>query len=195
MTTTLWLLALLGVIGAFDTIYYHEYRGRLVARPAMRPELRLHVARDALYVVIFCSLPLVAWHGWWAAVLALILLAEVVITLADFVTEDTVRADLGGVFPGERITHAVMGIVYGGVLAFLLPQLWTWWGRPTGLVAAAVPVPTWLTVALVVGGIGTGLHGLRDLAAVRGLPASAWPWVGARAPATSRTAPIVQEVA
>jgi hypothetical protein len=29
MTIALWLLAIQGVIGAFDTIYYHEWRARL----------------------------------------------------------------------------------------------------------------------------------------------------------------------
>ena len=32
MTAALWLLATLGVIGAFDTFYYHEWRARLPAQ-------------------------------------------------------------------------------------------------------------------------------------------------------------------
>ncbi len=176
MDRALWLLAVLGVIGAYDTIWYHEWRGRLVARPQMRPELRLHVARDALYVVIFASLPLVAWHGAWTAVLAALLVAEIVITMADFVTEDRVRKGVGGVFPGERVTHAVMGIVYGAMLAFLVPVLWGWLGEPTALVIAPAAVPAPLRWALVVAAAGIAVHGLRDLAAVLGLPGSAWPW-------------------
>jgi len=179
------LLAVLGAIGAFDTLWYHEWRGRLVARPEMRPELRLHVARDALYVVIFASLPLVAWRGAWTVVLAGLLIAEIVITMDDFVTEDRVRAGVGGVFPGERITHAVMGIVYGAMLAFLVPVMWGWLRMPTALVLAPAPVPAVLRWALVAAAAGIALHGLRDLAAVLALPGSAWPWVG---PAT-RPAP------
>jgi hypothetical protein len=49
MATALWLLAIQGVIGAFDTLYYHEWRARLPARPEItRAELRLHAARDFL---------------------------------------------------------------------------------------------------------------------------------------------------
>jgi hypothetical protein len=32
MTTALWLMAIQGAIGAFDTLYYHEWRARLPAR-------------------------------------------------------------------------------------------------------------------------------------------------------------------
>ena len=49
---------------------------------------------------------------------AAMLVAEIGITLRDFVVEDTVRRPLGGVFAGERVTHAVMGILYGAALAF-----------------------------------------------------------------------------
>ncbi|CAN5327595.1 hypothetical protein BH23ACT9_BH23ACT9_07930 [soil metagenome] len=183
MSTALWLLALLGVVGAFDTLYFHEWRGQLVARPDMRPELRLHVARDAIYVIVFATLPLVAWHGWFTAALALLLLAEIVITLADFVTEDRVRTAIGGVFPGERITHAIMGIIYGAMLAYLTPTLWQWAQEPTGITGAPHQVPATVTWGLVLMAAGILLHGLRDLYAVLGMPGSNWPWPPA--PATS----------
>jgi hypothetical protein len=176
MRTALWLLGLLGLIGAFDTLYFHEWRGRLVARPDMRAELRLHVARDGIYVVIFGTLGLVAWHGWWAAVLVVLLVAEIVITLADFVTEDRVRAGIGGVFAGERITHAIMGIVYGAMLGYLTPTLWRWSQEPSGLLPTGYPIPDALTWSLVAMAAGILLHGLRDLYAVLGLPGSHWPW-------------------
>lgn len=176
MNTALWLLALLGLIGAFDTLYFHEWRGRLVARRDMRAELKLHVARDAIYVVIFGTLPLVAWYGWWTGVLALLLAAEIVITLADFVTEDKVRAGIGGVFAGERITHAVMGIVYGAMLGYLAPTLWRWVQEPIGLVETTHPVPAALDASLVAMAVGILAHGARDLYAVLGLPGSQWPW-------------------
>ncbi len=47
--TALWLLGVQGVIGAFDTIYYHEWKARLPAlgKHAAK-ELRLHAVRDFL---------------------------------------------------------------------------------------------------------------------------------------------------
>src|SRR5215510_3544694 len=117
MIIALWLLAIQGLIGAFDTFYYHEWRARLPARGATAaPELRLHAARDFLYAVLFGTLPWLAWQGLWAAALAAILAVEIVLTMADFVIEIDVRRSLGDVYAGERVTHAVMGILYGAAL-------------------------------------------------------------------------------
>jgi hypothetical protein len=178
MPEALWLLAAMGLVGAYDTLWFHEWRGRLVARPGMRTELRLHVARDAIYVVLFGTLPLLAWQGWWVLPLIALLGAEIVITLADFVTEDRVRTSLGGVYAGERVTHAVMGIIYGAMLAFLVPVLVQWADAPTDLVASTSSAPSALTGALLLAAAGIALHGMRDLAAVLAVPGSDWPWAG-----------------
>src|SRR5580698_613627 len=111
MNVALYLFALQGLLGAFDTLYYHEWRARLPGGvPGTRPELVLHGGRDIIYAVLFGALPLLRFEGLWAWVLAALLVIEIVITLTDFVVEDTVRKPLGGVFPGERVTHALMGI-------------------------------------------------------------------------------------
>src|SRR5712671_5220824 len=102
MATALWLLAVQGVIGAFDTLYYHEWRARLPARGAQAaPELKLHAIRDFLYAVLFGTLPWLAWHGLWVAALVTVFCAEIVLTLTDFVVEIRVRKPLGDVYAGE----------------------------------------------------------------------------------------------
>ena len=77
MITVLWLLAVQGIIGAFDTLYYHEWRAQLPGRtPGTAPELKLHGVRDFLYAVLFGALPWLAWQGLWALLLAGVLLTE-----------------------------------------------------------------------------------------------------------------------
>ena len=177
MIIALWLLAIQGVIGAFDTIYYHEWRARLPARGAeAAPELRLHAARDFLYGVLFCTLPWIAWHGAWVLVLAGVIVAEIILTLWDFVIEIRVRRNLGDVYAGERVTHAIMGILYGAMTGYLIPVLIHWWSLPSGLVAASAPVPGILRWLLTLMGIGVVLSGIRDLYAALGLPRAGWPW-------------------
>ncbi|MET0404617.1 MAG: hypothetical protein ABW123_19540, partial [Cystobacter sp.] len=137
MSTALWLLAVQGLLGAFDTLYYHEWKARLPAGvPGTRPELLLHAARDFFYALLFATLPWMAWRGLWAGVLGLIIVAEILITLADFVVEDRVRQPLGGVYPGERCTHAVMALLYGAVLAHVVPELLAASALPTQLALA-----------------------------------------------------------
>ena len=172
MRTVLLLLAVQAVVGAFDTLWYHEFKGRLPARPEVRRELRLHAARDVVYAVIFGTLPWVAWHGAWAYVLAAGLAAEIVVTCLDFVTEDRVRR----VSPGERVTHAVMGVVYGAMLAHLTPLLLDWSVAPTALAAHDPGLPTAVKVALSLLGVGTLASGARDLYATTDRAGHAWPW-------------------
>jgi hypothetical protein len=173
----LWLLSAQGVLGAFDTLYYHEWRARLPAAGRVaRAELALHAARDFIYAVVFATLPRVEWRGAWALAFASLLVAEIVITLKDFVVEDRVRKSLGGVYPGERVTHAVMGILYGAVLAQLAPVLLSWWREPTSFAARVESVPQLLLWLLTLMAAGVALSGARDLYAALALPGGEWPW-------------------
>jgi hypothetical protein len=177
MTTALYLLFALGILGAFDTLYYHEWRARLpTLGKSAGDELRLHAWRDFVYAALFCSLPWIAWQGRYAVVLAGLLLAEIILTLWDFVVEDWIRKPLGGVYAGERIVHAVMGIVYGAMLAFLLRTLAGWWRQPTAWEFAPAQCPEILRWAITVMGVGVLLSGLRDLYASMGLRGGGWPW-------------------
>jgi hypothetical protein len=177
MAVALWLLALQGVIGAFDTVYYHEWRARL---PGLgfkaASELRLHAARDAFYAVIFATLPWFSWQGFWTIALVAVLVAEIVLTMADFIVEISVRKPLGDVYGGERLTHAAMGILYGAMLANLFPTLREWGVQSTALrwtPANATPMLRWCLTGMA---FGVLLSGVRDLYASLGLPGGNWPW-------------------
>jgi hypothetical protein len=175
--TACWLLFVQGVIGAFDTFYYHEWRARLPAGvPGTAPELQLHAARDFLYAVLFGTLPWVSWEGLWVWALVAVIVGEIVLTLWDFVIEVVVRKPLGDVYAGERVTHAVMGILYGAMLAFLIPTLVEWRSLPTRLALTSAPLPPFLLWSLSVMAVGVFLSGVRDLYASFGGPHAAWPW-------------------
>jgi len=177
MSVALWLLCLQGCIGAFDTLYYHEWRARLPARGrGAAAELKLHAARDVFYCVLFTTLPWFAWAGWWTLALAGVLVAEIILTLTDFVVEIAVRRPFGDVYAGERVTHAVMGILYGAMVAKLIPVMLAWWERPTGLLFDPAAVPPLLGAVVTAMGGGVLLSGLRDLYAALDLPNGHWPW-------------------
>jgi hypothetical protein len=177
MIVALWLLAIQGLIGAFDTLYYHEWRARLPAWGSQSAsELKLHAARDLFYAVLFGTLPWLAWRGGWVLVLVAVLVAEIILTLTDFVVEITVRKPMGDVYGGERITHAIMGILYGAMIACLIPVLLEWWRLPSGLVVASPPVSDLLRGALLIMAFGVLASGLRDLYAAYELPHGGWPW-------------------
>lgn len=177
MSVALWLLVIQGLIGAFDTVYYHEWRARLPAQGRQSAtELKLHAARDFFYAILFATLPWIAWHGRWVLALAAVLIAEIILTLADFVVEATARKPLGDVYPGERVTHAVMGILYGAMIASLIPALLRWWSLPTSLTYMPPDIPESARWALSLMAAGVLLSGLRDLYAAYDLPHGSWPW-------------------
>jgi hypothetical protein len=156
VTTALTLLAVLGALGAFDTLYYHEWKLRLPSRPHARRELALHAYRDFAYAVLFGTIGWVAWHGALAWVFAALLVTEIVLTLWDFIEEDRTRK----LPPGERAGHAIMGILYGAFLAFVLPELLRWSRQPTGFAPVDHGFFGWLLTAMA---IGVLLSGVRDL--------------------------------
>jgi hypothetical protein len=177
MATALRLFVALAFLGAFDTLYYHEWRAKLPAMgPRVRSELQLHALRDFVYAIIFATLPWMAWQGRYVIPLVALLVIEIVLTLWDFVVEDWVRKPLGGVYPGERVMHGIMGIVYGAAIAYLVPVLRVWWSKPTKLAVVSPANSMALRWILAVMAVGVALSGVRDLCAAAGIPGSAWPW-------------------
>jgi hypothetical protein len=176
MRLALYLLAALAFLGAFDTIYYHEWRAKLPALGVKaKSELRLHALRDFVYAVLFGTLPGLAWQGWRVLLLCGLFLTEIVLTLWDFVVEYWVRKQLGGLYQGESVMHGLMGIVYGAMLANIIPTLKLWWHEPSALtvVPSVGAIFRWMMTLMAV---GVALSGVRDLYAATGLPGSAWPW-------------------
>jgi hypothetical protein len=104
------------------------------------------------------------------------LATEIVITMTDFVVEKRVRKPLGDVYAGERVTHAIMAIVYGAMLANLLPVLASWWSRPSRIEFASVEW-TGIRVVLSLMAVGVFAAGLRDMYAACGFRHGGWPWV------------------
>jgi len=105
-----------------------------------------------------------------------LLIAEIVITLCDFVVEDRLRKPLGGVYPGERVTHGPMAILYGAILAFLSPTIFEWNKHATGFSAALYEVPDALRWAMAAMALGVLLSGIRDLCAAFDLTGACLPW-------------------
>lgn len=164
MTAVLILLIGQGLLGALNTLWHHELTAKLPASPTARGELALHGLREAIYAVVFLTLPWLRWEGWLAAVLAGLLLIEIGITLQDFLLEDRTRR----LPPTERVLHTVMAIGFGVLLAALAPLLMEWRARPTGFAFESHGLLSWATTAL---GLGVLAWAVRDgLAATRGLP-------------------------
>jgi hypothetical protein len=163
MTPLLWTLILVQIaMGAFDMLYHHELTERLAWRPSQRHELRLHGIRNLLYAVLFLVLSCLKVHGIFAMMVIAVLVAEVVITLMDFVEEDLSRK-----LPAtERINHTLLALNYGAILALLLPVLLAWASQSSGAKFADYGL---LGAFFAAAAVCVAAFGVRDLAASRRL--------------------------
>jgi uncharacterized protein len=159
----LWaLIALQIAMGAFDTLYHHELTERLTWRRSQRRELMLHSVRNLLYAGLFITLGWFEPHGLWAFLVMVVLAAEIVITLIDFIEEDLSRK----LPASERINHTLLTINYGAILAVAFPVLIGWSELQTDM------VPALYGAGSVIAGLtacGLILFGVRDFAASRRL--------------------------
>jgi uncharacterized protein (TIGR01777 family) len=163
MSSFLWtLIAIQIAMGAFDTFYHHEMTERLAWRPSQRHELQLHSIRNTLYALLFLTLGWLEVHGFWAMLVIAVLVAEVFVTLMDFVEEDMSRK----LPASERINHTLLALNYGAILILLLPILIEWAGQPTAITPAYYGF--WSILAAVAA-VGAGFGGVRDFAASKRL--------------------------
>jgi hypothetical protein len=155
MTLVFSLFTLQTLLGAVDTFWNHEWVEGLAARRAARVELALHALREFIYAFLFLALAWREWHGAWALLIAGALLAEAVITAADFVVEDRTRR----LTAFERVLHTVLTLLFGVCLMALAPVLLAWLGEPTALLATR---HGGFSILLTVMAAGMFAWGMRD---------------------------------
>jgi len=151
----IYALMLHGLIGGLDVFVNHELLARLPRQPWSGPEQRMHSAREVLFCAIFMSLAWFEWHGaavWW---LALLYLAEVLVTARDAVIEGDTR-----VLPTpERVLHLLLFMNLGALLVLVGQAALGWHALPNAV------VPTdygWASRVLGAMGIGALVWAVRD---------------------------------
>jgi len=97
-------------------------------------------------------------HGVFALLVIAVLIAEIVITLMDFVEEDESRT----LPASERINHTLLALNYGAILMLLLPVLIDWAMRPTAVLSAYSGL---LSLVAAAAAVGAALCGVRDFSA------------------------------
>jgi uncharacterized protein (TIGR01777 family) len=147
MTAVFAILLLQVLMGALDNFWHHELAARLPQRPSARHELVLHAAREGLYGLVLLGLAWAQWLGAWMLLPAVLMLAEVAITCADFVEEDRTRR----LPPFEAVLHTLLAVNYGVLLGVLAPVFWHWGTQPTGLQFVTHGLPSWFFTACAAG--------------------------------------------
>lgn len=159
------LLVAQGLMGGVDTLLNHEMIERLPYRSQARREIGLHSIREAIYATLFGGIAWFVWHGATAAAIAALLLAEVMVTVADEHVENRTR-----VLPqNERVLHVFLTLNLGLIIAVLVPVLVDWSSHTTTLVRTDHGWLSWVLSAL---SAAAAAWSLRDLLAWRRLQAA-----------------------
>jgi hypothetical protein len=145
MTTTIFLLALMGTLGSVDGIYFHIFRYRLFAQPSAQTETLTHVLRGFTYSLGLAALLLGLPQGRWFWAVAAVFALDLLIDVIDVLLEPSSRAPLGGLSRPEYLVHMLVMAISGGIWTSFVVQGWPQRLAPTGL-APHVPgaLPTWL---------------------------------------------------
>ena len=163
MTQTLQLLLIVQVcLGAFDTLYHHEFTERLPWRTSQKDELRLHGTRNLIYAVFFVAISFIELTGLFAWLLGAAIGLELLVTLQDFVEEDQTRK----LPASERVTHTLMAFNFGAIVALMAPMLSGWARQPTGIDLA---IDGYWSAIMAFASVAVALFGIRDLLAARRL--------------------------
>jgi hypothetical protein len=158
-----YLLALMlhGVLGGADVILNHELLARLPQRADTGEEEALHSGREFVFTAMFLALAWFEWHGAYAWCIALLLLAEVLISMRDVVVEGDIR-----ILPvPERILHLFLFMNLGVVVLLVGLAVREWSALPSGIEPVDHGWASWVLTALAAPAIGwavrDGLSALR----------------------------------
>lgn len=165
MSVVLLFLIIHGMLGGIDVLINHELKERLPVRASAKKEELLHSIREGLFAIAFLGLGWVQWKGNWAVVITGIILAEIVVTLLDALTEDRTRQ----LSRFERVIHTLLFINTGLYLSLLAPVLWHWYSLPLGL---TITNYGWTSVALSLIGVFSMIWCIRDAVAALRAPIS-----------------------
>jgi hypothetical protein len=150
------LLVAQGVLAGVDTVLNHELLAGLPKRAEARPELALHVGREAIWAALLIGLAWFAWHGAFAWAIAGLLAIEIATTAFDELIENRIR-----VLPAnERVLHLFLAINVGLIVA----SVFSWSGEPTAVVQRDYGALSWLITAF---GAAAAFWSVRDFVAWR----------------------------
>lgn len=151
----IYALMLHGLIGGLDVFVNHELLARLPRQAWAAPEQRMHSAREALFCAIFLSLAWFEWHGAAVCWLALLYLAEVLVTARDVVVEGDTR-----VLPKpERVLHLFLFMNLGALLVLVGQMAYGWHVLPDAVVPTDYGWASWVLSTM---GIGALVWAIRD---------------------------------
>ncbi|MFY1828208.1 SRPBCC family protein [Myxococcus fulvus] len=164
MHVAFYLLLVIGLLGAFDVVYFHHWRGRLHERAECQREVFWHTARHLIYALQFLWVPHVRFQGWALGTLVVLYAVDVGVAFADVWEEKDSRAPQGGLPRGEYFAHVVLSVLVGLYLMATFQAVWGDRLLPSGVRWEPADVPVALRALMTVMGVTALITFTRDAA-------------------------------
>lgn len=120
MYAAFYLLTIVGMVGAYDVLYYHIYKLRLYQHHDAIWENVTHLVRALLFAIMLLTVLHVRASGWWWFLYPTLLGFELINTMTDVVLEPRTRKNIGGLPPVEYILHIFLSLMTGAALASII---------------------------------------------------------------------------
>ncbi|KFE64447.1 hypothetical protein [Hyalangium minutum] len=163
MSASFYLLLAIGLLGAFDVVYFHIYRCRLHSRPECRREVLWHTVRHLVYTLQLFWVPHLRFHGAALLMLGVLYAADVFVAWADVWEERDSRAPQGGLPRGEYFMHVVLSLLVGLYLMTTFQAVWPDRLLPTAIRVEPPAVPVVLRAFMTLMGAVTLAAFVHDL--------------------------------
>ena len=173
MEAAVYILFVLGCLGATDIAVYHSIAHGIRSHPDSRAELVVHSLRGPTYASLFLLVPNFAMHGLFFWCLIGLFTVDVGISVWDFALERHSRQFFGGLPSGEYVLHIIIAMLFGGLVTAVFFGAGEWATLPTWIGYAPADVPTFLRGVMAVMAVLVFASGVQDgIAAfrLRGLP-------------------------
>lgn len=154
MEAAFYLLLLIGHLGVFDVIYFHNFKCRLHEQEYARSEVRVHTLRHLIYALQFFYVANFKFTGKAIFFLCFLLLMDIMIAFWDLWIEDNVRKSLGKLPKGEYFMHVVLSLLVGSYLTFLGQELYANYFQPTQFLFEPPNVPVLFVYYMNLMGMG-----------------------------------------
>jgi len=155
METAFYILLIIGHLGLFDVLYYHNYKCNLHELEHARTEVVIHTARHLIYALQFLYIANFRAYGIWIWLPIFIYLLDIIIALMDIWVEPEARKPQGGLPRGEYFMHIVLSMLVGMYLILVLQQLYLDFELPTNFKYSPPHVPKVLTFYMTIMGMAT----------------------------------------
>ena len=123
MEIVFYLLLLIGHLGVFDIVYFHNYKCKLHEQKFARSEVIVHTIRHLVYALQFFYVANFRAFGAAIWLIVFLIVIDTVIAFWDTWIEDGARKALGKLPKGEYFMHILLSLLVGSYLTLLIQVL------------------------------------------------------------------------